>query len=103
MRGAGALRPAKLTVQGPEGSAFTQELQDSETLIGRGAASDVRVQDKTISREHAAISWERDHYAIEDLQTTNGTRVNGKRIRSAELQDGDTIQIGQTMLTFRYN
>ena len=38
---------------------------------------------------------------IEDLQTTNGTRVNGKRVRSGELSDGDVIQLGRTTLTFQ--
>ncbi len=40
-------------------------------------------------------------YTIEDLQSTNGTKVNGKRVRSAPLSDGDEIQIGHTRFLFR--
>ena len=97
------MRKATLQVQDHESKTWTHELVEPETLIGRSAAADVRVSDKSMSREHAAISWEGDHYLIEDLQTTNGTRLNGKRVRSGELNDGDKIQLGQTLITFRYD
>lgn len=96
------MKSAKLIVRDHQGATFTVELSDSETLIGRSHVSDVRLTDPSISRDHAAISWEGDHYTIEDLQTTNGTRLNGKRVRSGELADGDVVQIGQTSLTFRF-
>ena len=54
------------------------------------------------SRYLSAISWEGDHYVLEDLQTTNGTRLNGKRIRSGELSDRDRVNLGQTEIVFRY-
>ncbi len=94
------MQPAKLIVQGPEGDPWTFELSDSETLIGRSPANQVRLDDNAVSRDHAAISWEDDGYLIEDLQTTNGTKVNGKRVRSSKLEDGDRVQIGKTVLTF---
>ena len=96
------MRPAKLIVEDQDGSSRTLELTEAETLIGRSASSDVRLGDKSASREHCAISWEGDHFVVEDLQTTNGTRINGKRVRSGKLNDGDQIQIGQTLITFRY-
>ena len=40
-------------------------------------------------------------YLLEDLQSTNGIKVNGKRVRSTELDHGDEIEIGQTRLIFR--
>ena len=63
---------------------------------------DVTLLDENISREHALILYDQelDRYTIEDLQSTNGTKVNGKRVRSAELNPGDTLQIGSTLFEF---
>jgi pSer/pThr/pTyr-binding forkhead associated (FHA) protein len=73
-----------------------------ETLIGRNPTTDVTLLDENASREHAIVTRDEETgaYAIEDLQSTNGTRVNGKRVRSAELADGDEIQIGHTRFRF---
>jgi pSer/pThr/pTyr-binding forkhead associated (FHA) protein len=73
-----------------------------ETLIGRNPTTDITLLDEGISREHALILWDADkgEYLVEDLQTTNGTKVNGKRVRSAALSDGDEIQVGHTRFLF---
>jgi len=78
------------------------ELASEETLIGRNPTTDVTLLDENISREHSIILWddETGDYTIEDLQSTNGTKVNGKRIRSALLQDDDEIEIGHTRFRF---
>lgn len=78
------------------------ELAGDEMVIGRNPTTDITLLDEGISREHAVILYDPDACAwvIEDLQSTNGTRVNGKRIRSAPLQPGDEIQIGQTLFRF---
>ena len=76
------------------------QLQAAETLIGRAPTNDLRFKDESMSREHAVVLWEDDCYTIEDLQSTNGIRVNGKKLRSAQLEDGDEIWIGQTRITF---
>jgi pSer/pThr/pTyr-binding forkhead associated (FHA) protein len=85
---------------GFEGMTYT--LEGEETLIGRNPTTDITLLDEGISREHALILYDEDldRYTIEDLQSTNGTKVNGKRIRSAELQPGDTLQIGSTLFEF---
>ncbi len=46
---------------------------------------------------------EDDTYTVEDLQSTNGTKVNGKGVRSEQLNDGDEIQIGHTVFRFERN
>jgi len=61
----------------------------------------VRLIDKGTSREHATIMWEDDVHMLEDLQSTNGTKINGKRIRSGRLEDGDELLVGRTTLIFR--
>jgi phosphoserine phosphatase RsbU/P len=77
-------------------------LSAEETLIGRNPTTDVTLLDENISREHAIVLFnpEADAYTIEDLQSTNGTKVNGKGIRSHDLQHGDEIQIGHTVFRF---
>ena len=81
---------------------MTYDLTNEEVVIGRNPTTDITLLDEGISREHALILYDEDlpGYMIEDLQSTNGTKVNGKRIRSAELAEGDEIQVGQTLFRF---
>jgi pSer/pThr/pTyr-binding forkhead associated (FHA) protein len=78
------------------------ELTADETMIGRNPTTDIILLDDGVSREHAIISFEEldREYVVEDLQTTNGTQVNGKRVRSATLQTNDEIRIGNTLFRF---
>lgn len=81
---------------------MTYELDADEVVIGRNPTTDITLLDEGISREHALVLFDEDApgYVIEDLASTNGTKVNGKRIRSAPLAEGDEIQIGQTLFRF---
>jgi pSer/pThr/pTyr-binding forkhead associated (FHA) protein len=78
------------------------ELRAEETLIGRNPTTDVTLLDENISREHSIILYDEESgtYTIEDLQSTNGTKVNGKKVRSASLSDDDEIEIGHTRFRF---
>jgi len=78
------------------------ELSAEETLIGRNPTTDITLLDENISREHSIILFDEETggYTIEDLQSTNGTKVNGKGVRSHELEHGDEIQIGHTVFRF---
>ena len=93
---------ARLVIKngGFEGMAF--ELTAEETLIGRNPTTDITLLDDGISREHAIILYdpESDSYSLEDLQSTNGTQVNGKRVRSVTLADGDEVRVGRTLFRF---
>lgn len=97
-----ALGPARLVIRngGFEGMAYP--LEGPETLIGRNPTTDITLLDEGISREHAIVQYDpdADEYSVEDLQSTNGTKVNGKRVRSAVLQPGDEVQIGHTRFQF---
>jgi pSer/pThr/pTyr-binding forkhead associated (FHA) protein len=77
-------------------------LTSDETLIGRNPTTDITLLDENISREHAIVLLDEETgaYTIEDLQSSNGTKVNGKRIRSTELADTDEIEIGNTRFRF---
>jgi pSer/pThr/pTyr-binding forkhead associated (FHA) protein len=85
---------------GFEGTRY--ELAGDETLIGRNPTTDITLLDEGISREHAIILYDADQecYEIEDLESTNGTKVNGRRIRNVALNTGDEIQIGHTVFAF---
>ncbi len=77
-------------------------LSEEETIVGRNPNTNITLLDEGISREHALILYdeELDLFTIEDLQSTNGTKVNGKKVRSAELSPGDEIEIGHTCFRF---
>jgi pSer/pThr/pTyr-binding forkhead associated (FHA) protein len=92
----------RLVVLDGGSAGMEYELDQAETLIGRNPTTDVTLLDESISREHALVLLEEesDSFQIEDLQSTNGTRVNGKRVRSAPLEHGDEIQVGHTRVRF---
>jgi diguanylate cyclase (GGDEF)-like protein len=74
-------------------------LRDQETLIGRGKDCHVRLDDAGTSRNHARIVLAEDgRHLLEDLGSTNGTFVDGKRVQRQELSSGDRIYIGPNII-----
>ncbi|MEP7161631.1 MAG: FHA domain-containing protein, partial [Dermatophilaceae bacterium] len=75
------------------------------TVLGRDSGADVTIDDAGVSRRHAEIRVTRDgpHYAvtIRDLNSTNGTYVNGDRVDSHRLADGDRLTLGRSTLSVR--
>ncbi len=67
-------------------------------VIGRGRSADVAIAEATISRAHAAIGFDGEGFFMQDLGSTNGTRVNGKRETRVRLGDGDELQLGKLRL-----
>jgi serine phosphatase RsbU (regulator of sigma subunit) len=68
-------------------------------LVGRGAYNHVVLKDSRVSRQHARLAPERDGHVVYDLNSTNGTFVNGQPVTRRVLQDNDTIRFGP--LAFR--
>jgi EAL domain-containing protein (putative c-di-GMP-specific phosphodiesterase class I) len=68
--------------------------------IGRNDTTDLPINSTRVSREHAAIVRAGDTYRIRDLDSTNGTFVNGQRIEEATLSDGDIVLIADVEFTF---
>jgi pSer/pThr/pTyr-binding forkhead associated (FHA) protein len=68
---------------------------------GREADNALPVSDTRISRRHFQVAWERDGYWLEDLQSSNGTYLNGQRTQRARLAGGDVIQAGGLSLEFQ--
>lgn len=83
---------------GRAGESF--EPQGDRTTIGRSPDCGIFLDDVTVSRKHAVLVRRDDHWLIEDGGSLNGTFVNRRRVESAELEDGDEIQIGKYRLTF---
>ncbi|GEM_PF-991956 len=68
--------------------------------MGRAPDNDIQILAKSVSRRHAHIIFEQEKPIIEDLGSSNGTKVNGIRINRAVLNDGDLIDIGGVRVTF---
>jgi diguanylate cyclase (GGDEF)-like protein len=98
-------RPALVFLRG-ELLAVPIPLERSEVTLGRALDADVRINDSQASRLHARIRTERDEasgevrYRLTDLDSTNGTLLNGKSIDEAFLEDGDKFVIGDHMIRF---
>ena len=91
--------PLRLIVEsGPlAGQEFL--LRKTEVTLGRGKESDVAIPDPTVSRQHAVIRKRGLSWAIEDLESTSGTFVNGQRlVGPQQLSHGDTVRLGSTTL-----
>jgi hypothetical protein len=74
-------------------------LQESgELIIGRAADLDMVLVEDMVSRKHARLSLSPDSISIADLGSTNGTFVNGEKVQSARLNEGDRILIGTSIL-----
>ncbi len=69
--------------------------------VGRSPANDVVLPGLTVSRRHAAVSWRSEGFVVEDTHSANGLLVNGRRLKTAALADGDQIAIGTCYLVFR--
>lgn len=96
-----SLRKCQLVVlEGPDkGKKLT--LQQSSTTMGKRDTNDFILTDKTVSREHVKIDFESDSFALHDLGSTNGTYLNGNRVKEAYLAPGDVIRIGGSNIEFR--
>jgi hypothetical protein len=69
-------------------------------VIGRSKECDVQLSDANVSRRHAELRQEGATYWIVDLDSTNGTEVNGRRLKRAKLENGDRITVGATDIVF---
>jgi len=88
-----------LAVSGPlKGREF--HVNSDTFTIGSGRSSDLMIEDSTVSRRHCEIELVPDGYSIRDLGSTNGTYVQGVRIKSAFLDEGTEFQLGSSRLVF---
>jgi pSer/pThr/pTyr-binding forkhead associated (FHA) protein len=79
----------------------TFSMGKGELTIGRNPGNDILIENVGVSRRHAIIKWTGDHAVVEDLGSANGTFVNGQKITSRPVQDGDEILVLKHRLVYR--
>lgn len=90
-----------LEVWRPDGGAQQVELEGDVT-VGRGSDNDVVLDDPTVSRHHVVFERLAAGWSVHDLNSTNGTFVNGEPLQGARpLYSDDQIQVGETKLVYR--
>lgn len=95
-----SLRKCQLVVV--EGKARGNKITLDKNLVkvGKRESNDLVIPDKAVSRNHFEIEYQSDSFLLRDLSSTNGTFLNGSRVKEAYLAPGDVIKIGNTNLEF---
>ena len=93
----GAPAPYLIVITSPSSSAVGRmyRVTKDEIVLGRGIQSDILVDDDGVSRYHAKIVLRGEKRVLVDLDSTNGTFLNGAKAKEAVLQEGDKIQMGR--------
>jgi pSer/pThr/pTyr-binding forkhead associated (FHA) protein len=78
----------------------THELGGDIVWIGRAPSNHIVINHSTVSGQHAMLARLGGSYWLKDLNSTNGTQINGVLVTDAELKDGDTIRFGSVMAVF---
>jgi pSer/pThr/pTyr-binding forkhead associated (FHA) protein len=94
------ISPRLVAIDGPL-SGRTFYLDEPVVSIGRLVSNDICLEDPFVSRHHCVIRTEGDEYMIEDLNSANGTYVNGELVKACSLTEGALIQIGSSLFRFR--
>ena len=97
---------ALVVLQGSESEIGTHVMLDRAVTIGRDPKTELPLQDEGISRRHCRIAFDKEKSAffIEDLGSTNGTLLNGKRLQAQKkLEAGDRIYLGACVVKFTYS
>ncbi len=92
----------RLTIRtGPNSPPTNIPLERRMYTIGRQTEADICIPDPSVSRQHARIFFMHDEEILEDLNSTNGSFVNGVRVTRCVLQDNDIIRIGDATMLFQ--
>lgn len=76
-------------------------LTKGRTVIGRGTDADITISDAGTSRRHVEILWDGERAMVRDLNSTNGTQLDGRKISEAPLPQDSVVTIGRTDIVFR--
>ncbi len=91
----------RLFVKTPQGERV-YDLDRDEVIVGRDPAADVSFDDRRASRRHCRLVRHVDGWRVEDLQSSNGTTLNGTPVAQARLTEGDRVGVGQALLTVSF-
>ncbi len=93
-------RAVRLILLGPQGKETALEASGDNVIVGRMAGRGLQIDDPTVSREHARIFCRDGLYQVADLNSSNGTYVNGARVTRSPLAQGDLLRLGSVELRF---
>ena len=89
------MTPKLIETGSPDSKAREIAIHQEEVLIGRGPDCDLRLKSTSVSRHHCLLRFRGEEASITDLGSSNGTFVNGQRVRSqSTLKSGDEIRVG---------
>jgi hypothetical protein len=92
---------AYLDVTAGPSPRISHKLTMTRTVIGRGSAADLALQDTDVSKQHATVFYQDAEFRVRDEKSTNGTFLNGSKVVEYAIRDGDKILVGDTLLRFR--
>jgi pSer/pThr/pTyr-binding forkhead associated (FHA) protein len=96
--------PLRLEIHSGAADPFHRFFTQSELTLGRDPACELRFDDEAVSARHAQFSFHHGQWWVEDLHSTNGTKLNqGKLTTAAVLMNGDEVRCGQATLVVRLN
>jgi hypothetical protein len=90
----------RLVAQSPEFAGKVFDLTGSEITLGRVADNKVQIEHASVSGHHASLKLDGLDYSLKDLDSTNGTRVNGERITQQKLRRNDIVRLGNIELLY---
>lgn len=92
---------AEITIIRGQEEGMTFRLSNLPLYLGRRRANEIYIDDINVSRKHALVENINGKYYISDLDSLNGTFVNGEEISRKKLEDGDLLKVGTTLLRFK--
>jgi len=95
------IRATLLVTKGSNRGSRFEVTSAQDAVIGRSVDSNIRLDDSEVSRHHARLSFDGLHFVLRDMGSANGCRVNGHLVRERILEDGDTLALGTSQLTFQ--
>jgi pSer/pThr/pTyr-binding forkhead associated (FHA) protein len=91
---------ASVVVLSGDAAGTEWTVESPQTTIGRGDACEWKIDDDTMSKEHATLEFSNGVFRLRDLGSMNGVRLNGSEVRAAELENGDRFQLGDHEFQF---
>lgn len=99
-RTAERLEPGRYLAIEDGGEIVVISVGEGSLRLGRGQASDVVLEDRSVSRRHAVVARRGDEVVLWDDRSLNGVQVNGERVTQAVLENGDAILLGEVQMRF---
>ena len=90
----------RLVAQSPEFAGKIFDLSGKEITVGRVEDNGIQVEHASVSGHHAVLKLDSQDYIIKDLESTNGTRINGERVTLQKLRRNDILRLGNIELLY---